>query len=626
MSVHTRILEKYQLSRVPWADPDFPATNNSISTNQLRDVVYEWKRPSELYTHPILIDMKNNSLKLEPGTLGAEWLPSTIGVLFHKKDMLQRVVSAEQEENANATAVYRFKIWWCEQWTEVAVDDRLPTAQGLPCFLRSTNTHELWVSLLEKALAKLHGSYDALRYANSMDGLAELTGGIPETLPLGQVAGVAEFLHISRYNTLVTLVRSRRQAVTGYCGRIEPFMNYLVLDVQEVTCRGKSEYFVLFGHLATDSMRFNHLIVDEKKWWSLRTLKRLLPTHLNGFWMLFSDVVDVFTHMEMVHLTESSPKHIPWKVCTYNGRWTKGVNAGGWATKASSTDGEFFHINPQIQFELKEELASEEVVISLRQHHPTWPKVIGFTLYHLPEKLNAPAKNSELRKLSIVFESNYTNVRHITARMSLCSGAYLLVPTTDRARVEANFALSVLAAEPAEMVALDYVVSVQTSLIWQYPSSEMTSFPQYKSYFLNFADEHKTVGLFELQEILWNCLPNDYVKGCASMSTCREIMLTMERDHRGRLEISDFLSLLCTLRLWLYVFRELTPGTPGVLRVERLRAALMRLGVTLHERALATLVLRYMRPNGTLRFGDFVSALMLLHRTRAFQENDDLWL
>ncbi|XP_068627440.1 calpain-C-like [Battus philenor] len=251
--------------------------------------------------------------------------------------MLQRVVSAEQEENANATAVYRFKIWWCEQWTEVAVDDRLPTAQGLPCFLRSTNIQELWVSLLEKALAKLvftkrvhyrlHGSYDALRYANSMDSLAELSGGIPETLPLGQVAGVAEFLHISRYNTLVTLVRSRRQ----------------------VTCRGKSEYFVLFGHLATDRTPSDvagavgpKLSVPSpaSRWWSLRTLKRLLPTHLNGFWMLFSDVVDVFTHMEMVHLTESSPKHIPWRVCTYNGRWTKGVNAGGWATKASSTDGD----------------------------------------------------------------------------------------------------------------------------------------------------------------------------------------------------------------------------------------------------------------------------------------------
>lgn len=42
--------------------------------------------------------------------------------------------------------------------TPVFVDDWLPVRHGKPCFA-SSRVGELWVILLEKAWAKLHGSY-----------------------------------------------------------------------------------------------------------------------------------------------------------------------------------------------------------------------------------------------------------------------------------------------------------------------------------------------------------------------------------------------------------------------------------------------------------------------------------
>jgi Calpain family cysteine protease len=48
---------------------------------------------------------------------------------------------------------------------------------------------ELWVSLLEKAYAKLHGSYYALDGGSLADALTDLTGGVVSKLKLDEFEG-----------------------------------------------------------------------------------------------------------------------------------------------------------------------------------------------------------------------------------------------------------------------------------------------------------------------------------------------------------------------------------------------------------------------------------------------------
>ena len=55
--------------------------------------------------------------------------------------------------------VYGAKICWKGVMSEIIIDDHFPyKLDGTPCFTRSRGD-ELWVLILEKIWAKLHGSY-----------------------------------------------------------------------------------------------------------------------------------------------------------------------------------------------------------------------------------------------------------------------------------------------------------------------------------------------------------------------------------------------------------------------------------------------------------------------------------
>ena len=58
---------------------------------------------------------------------------------------------------------------------EVVIDDYFPCADGEPCFSKA-NGNELWVLILEKVWAKLHGSYERIEAGHAHNVMADLTG------------------------------------------------------------------------------------------------------------------------------------------------------------------------------------------------------------------------------------------------------------------------------------------------------------------------------------------------------------------------------------------------------------------------------------------------------------------
>lgn len=104
---------------------------------------------------------------------------SALTVVSVIPDVLQRLfVEANEAEGR-----YTVRFYYQHEWKTVTIDDRIPCGKdGLPAFGHNTLKNEIWVCILEKALAKLLGSYEALDGGYLEEGVVMLTGGRPERL------------------------------------------------------------------------------------------------------------------------------------------------------------------------------------------------------------------------------------------------------------------------------------------------------------------------------------------------------------------------------------------------------------------------------------------------------------
>nr|CAI5825804.1 unnamed protein product [Callosobruchus analis] len=628
MSEYDRIRRACLKRGEPWEDPDFPATQTSVFYHQTPPFQFTWKRPKDLCPRPGFVQDGPVPFDVSPGKMGDRWLVSCLGVLYLNKGLFYRVVPADQSFTGDQYAgVFRFRLWWCGEWTEVLVDDRLPAVHGRLAFLQPHRGDHFWPGLLEKAYAKLHGSYEALKYGSMLDGLADLTGGITESIPMrADEVACGRLLHkLLDMTSIITCVVQPSNQVRAHSENlvngIQIGINYRLCSMEKIETFSGDE--IQLVRLKNPSENFSEYIgpwcLNSPEWSEVSPLEmeRMQKKLQDGeIWMPFAEFIKTFTHLEVAHLDSDTSRDEPslrnkntWQMRMYQGNWQKGVSAGG-----CRNNPETFHINPQLQLLLSD---MEEVVVSLNQHSIMEPKVIGFTAYSLPKGSGETIGKPFFKKNKSLFNSQYTNSRQVSHRCQLEQGGYLIMPTTFEPGQESGFTLRVYSSKPLKLKLLDTTpLLVKPPIVKAPPLLDGKSFSQYEAVFLQLADEHRTVNAFELQELLDACLPNDYIKSCASIEVCRQIVLTFESSNTGRLKFGDFKDLMCSLKFWQTAFKNHTKEKTGILKAERLRDALLEVGFQLSSDVLATLILRYMRKDGTLRFGDFVSAI--LHLTVSF--------
>ena len=124
-------------------------------------------------TNPQIFQEDIDPNDIKQGYLPDCWFLSALSSLAERPALVKRLVLTKKY---NKEGIYKIKLCKNGEWVTVTIDDYIPCYyNGGPIFSRG-NGDELWVMLLEKAYAKMHGCYYSLRYGFTHHGMIDLTG------------------------------------------------------------------------------------------------------------------------------------------------------------------------------------------------------------------------------------------------------------------------------------------------------------------------------------------------------------------------------------------------------------------------------------------------------------------
>jgi calpain-15 len=111
---------------------------------------------------------------IEQGGLGDCYFLAAISSIAEYPERLERLFLTKEY---NPEGIYVMAMCISGIWQEVILDDLVPCTKYSknPAFNRS-KSHELWVILLEKAWAKIHGGYMNIAAGLTREALRDLTG------------------------------------------------------------------------------------------------------------------------------------------------------------------------------------------------------------------------------------------------------------------------------------------------------------------------------------------------------------------------------------------------------------------------------------------------------------------
>ncbi|XP_040348338.1 calpain-3 isoform X4 [Herpailurus yagouaroundi] len=395
-------------------DRVFPAGVQALGSHELSQKTkmkaITWKRPKEICENPRFIIGGANRTDICQGDLGDCWFLAAIACLTLNERLLFRVIPHDQSFTENYAGIFHFQFWRYGDWVDVVIDDCLPTYNNQLVFTKSNHRNEFWSALLEKAYAKLHGSYEALKGGNTTEAMEDFTGGVTEffeikdaprdmykimkkaiergslmgcsiddgtnmtygTSPSGLKMGelIARMVRnmdnsllrdsdlIPRDSddrptrTIVPVQYETRMA----CGLVKGHA-YSVTGLEETLFKGEKVKLVRLRN-PWGQVEWNGSWSDSWKDWSFvdKAEKARLQhqvTEDGEFWMSYDDFIYHFTKLEICNLTADaleSDKMQTWTVSVNEGRWVRGCSAGGCRNFPDT-----FWTNPQYRLKLLEE-------------------------------------------------------------------------------------------------------------------------------------------------------------------------------------------------------------------------------------------------------------------------------
>ena len=431
-----------------WDDAEFPANEKTLYTGAagVSGAAGGWARPEEMFeaAHgraPSKADIalfgpegvKPGSVK--QGALGDCWLLSAISIVAQYPALIEALfVTKEPDEQG----VYCIQFWNDGQWIRVLVDDQLPvSAKKSPLYARAAKEDgsELWTMLLEKAYAKMFGTYGALNGGMVHIGLMDMTGGSGERIALDTDAAKADIASGTLWARMVEYRNANYLMGAGSNsgsdtakseGGIVKGHAYAILDVVSVG----SDKLVKLRNPWGRSGEWKGDWSDGSSKWTRRMKAKLAFTAADDgiFWMAFEDFVTEFRNLYVCRVFPDS-----WHAVGGISQW-HGESAGG------STNNETCKNNPM--FELKVSAPTQAFITLSRDRFATGVDHISLAVYKSP----GAGKRVDPRFVrggDRIASAPYSNLRTVSLEVGLQPGRYVLVGSTFKSGQECGFSVVV---------------------------------------------------------------------------------------------------------------------------------------------------------------------------------------
>ncbi|XP_070491582.1 calpain-A-like [Chironomus tepperi] len=465
--------QQYIKSGKLFEDPEFPATDKSLFyTRQPVIKSYKWLRPSEMSNNPKFFVDGFSRFDARQGELGNCWFLAAAANLTLNPKLFSRVVHHDNSFVKDYCGIFHFCFWRFGKWIDVVIDDRLPTLNGKLVFMHSPKQNEFWSALLEKAYAKLHGSYEALKNGLTNDALEDFTGGLTERYDLKKAPSNLYCIlqrRVQRDSMMACSINNtnrvrEEQTPEGLVrGHVYSITKVQYVDIVTPNTKGKIPLLRLRNPWG------NH--IEWNGQWSDRSPQwRYIPDHAKKqigltfehdgeFWMSYADFLQYFDNLYICNLSpdsfeddhnESHTVNKHWNINVFEGEWIPKITAGGCSNSMDT-----FHLNPQYVMKLDKSDDDDKctVIISLMQKYRRMKRSqgldfmqIGFEVYRISKAdlVQKPLKKEFFKKnRAVAGTQEFVNIRSVFGRFELYPGHYLIVPSTFEPNLAGEFLIRV---------------------------------------------------------------------------------------------------------------------------------------------------------------------------------------
>lgn len=137
-------------------------------------------------------------------------------VILEQLELLQRILVST---DFSTHGCYLIRLCHNGEWKLVIVDDLFPCNSHSRLIYSQAVRKQLWVPLIEKAMAKLNGSYESLVAGQTVEGLSALTGYPCESIRLEDTANTPLELDLEMIWTRLLSMKEAGYVLAASCGR-----------------------------------------------------------------------------------------------------------------------------------------------------------------------------------------------------------------------------------------------------------------------------------------------------------------------------------------------------------------------------------------------------------------------